>query len=49
MDKILTSGTSFVDEYGRERIFNGVNLCDKGWPGDDGKLILKHTQPPMKF
>ena len=38
MDKILTSGTSFIDEYGRERIFNGVNLCDKGWPGDDGKL-----------
>ena len=38
MEKILTQGKSFVDEYGRERIFNGVNLCDKGWPDEDGNL-----------
>jgi len=38
MEKILTTGTSFVDEYGRERIFNGVNLCDKGWPDGNGQL-----------
>ena len=30
MEKITTSGRRFVDEHGRERIFNGVNLCDKG-------------------
>ncbi len=30
MEKILTQGRKFVDEGGRERIFNGVNLCDKG-------------------
>ena len=30
MEKILTNGTAFVDEYGRERIFNGVNLVNKG-------------------
>ncbi len=38
MEKILTKGKSFVDEYGRERIFNGVNLCDKGWPDEEGNL-----------
>ncbi len=30
MEKILTDGRVFIDEYGRQRIFNGVNLCDKG-------------------
>ena len=30
MLKISTDKTSFVDSEGRERIFNGVNLCDKG-------------------
>lgn len=30
MDKITTLGKRFVDEYGRERIFNGINVCDKG-------------------
>ncbi len=30
MDKITTLGKRFIDEYGRERIFNGINVCDKG-------------------
>ncbi len=30
MERIFTKGLRFVDESGRERIFNGVNLCDKG-------------------
>ncbi|MBQ5824737.1 MAG: hypothetical protein IIW48_08015, partial [Clostridia bacterium] len=38
MDRILTKEKRFVDEYGRERIFNGVNLCDKGWPDENGNL-----------
>ncbi len=32
MDKIFTQGERFIDEHGRQRIFNGVNLCDKGRP-----------------
>jgi endoglycosylceramidase len=30
MDKITTQNMRFVDQHGRERIFNGVNICDKG-------------------
>lgn len=30
MNKITTFKQKFIDSYGRERIFNGVNLCDKG-------------------
>lgn len=30
MLKIKTSGKKFVDSAGRQRIFNGMNLCDKG-------------------
>lgn len=30
INKITTNGKCFVDEYGRERIFNGVNIVDKG-------------------
>lgn len=29
MEVIFTDGTRFVDEYSRERIFNGVNIVDK--------------------
>ena len=29
MEKITTDGLRFVDEYGRERIFTGMNVCDK--------------------
>ena len=30
MDKIRTEGKILVDEHGRERIFHGINVCDKG-------------------
>ena len=30
MEKISTNGKRFIDTFGRERIFNGVNICDKG-------------------
>ncbi len=30
MNKIITDGTRLIDSAGRERIFNGVNICDKG-------------------
>ncbi len=29
MDKIRVEGMRFVDEHGRERIFSGMNVCDK--------------------
>lgn len=31
MEKITVKGTALVDESGRERIFNGVNLVNKGY------------------
>lgn len=34
MLKITTFEKTFVDSEGRERIFNGVNLCDKGYNKD---------------
>lgn len=37
MERIFTKGTAFVDDQGRERIFNGVNLCDKGWYDENHK------------
>ncbi len=30
MNRIHTSGKVLLDEYGRERIFYGINVCDKG-------------------
>lgn len=30
MEKISVKGRTLVDGHGRERIFNGINLCDKG-------------------
>ncbi len=30
MDRFHTQGKRILDEYGRERIFNGMNVCDKG-------------------
>lgn len=30
MEKISAKDCRLVDEYGRERIFNGINVCDKG-------------------
>lgn len=29
MDAIKVQGMKFIDSYGRERIFNGMNVCDK--------------------
>lgn len=49
MDKILTRGKSFVDEYGRERIFNGVNLCDKGWRDENGKFCHVYEYDDKMF
>lgn len=37
MEKIKTAGYSLIDEHGRERIFNGINLCDKGGYDPDKK------------
>ncbi len=31
---ISTIGKRFIDSEGRQRIFNGVNLCDKGTPNE---------------
>ena len=30
MERIFTKGTRILDSFGRERIFNGINVCDKG-------------------
>lgn len=30
MERIYVKGTKIFDSYGRERIFNGINVCDKG-------------------
>lgn len=49
MEKILTSGKSFIDEYGRERIFNGVNICDKGcFAGVDRVYNTKWDEEMLK-
>ena len=29
MDRILVNGMRFVDEYGRERVFHGINVVCK--------------------
>lgn len=29
MEKIMVQGRCFIDDFGRERIFNGVNLVHK--------------------
>lgn len=31
MNRITTFKQKFIDSDGRERIFNGINLCDKGY------------------
>lgn len=38
MESIFTRGKVFIDEFGRERIFNGVNFCDK-----QGYDVCKYT------
>ena len=37
MERIVTEKRSFVDEYGRERIFYGVNIVDKRKNSEDNK------------
>ncbi|MBQ7100725.1 MAG: hypothetical protein IJN81_03765, partial [Clostridia bacterium] len=43
MERIFVKGTAFVDKEGRERIFNGVNLCDKGVPTAEDETDRKYT------
>lgn len=38
MERIVTEKRSFVDEYGRERIFYGVNIVDKRKDSEDNKF-----------
>lgn len=38
MERILTEKRSFIDEFGRERIFYGVNIVDKRKSCDDNKF-----------
>ena len=47
MLKISTSGRKFVDSAGRQRIFNGVNLCDKGY--HDKELNKRIYKPDEYF
>ncbi len=43
MDKIRTEGKRLIDEYGRERIFHGINVCDKGiYNPETGKRIFEY-------
>lgn len=42
MEKISVEKMRFVDFYGRERIFNGVNICDKGI-NDETDVKKKYT------
>lgn len=44
MTEILTRNTSFIDEFGRERIFQGMNIVNKspslpGWTEEDFRLM----------
>ena len=39
MLKISTFKTKFIDSEGRERIFNGMNLCDKLAASLEGREI----------
>ncbi len=44
MFKISTFKKAFVDSEGRERIFNGINLCDKGY-NKDGEIRRTYDLP----
>ena len=54
MEQIIAKGRRLVDSYGRERIFNGMNVCDKGRyvPEADkrvyGELWKKGTAKQLK-
>ena len=44
MLKIKTEDRRFVDAAGRQRIFNGVNLCDKG-NNENGEKKRQYAVP----
>lgn len=48
MEKILTDGRRFIDEYGRERIFSGMNICDKHHFGT-GKTDYAYSPDEFPF
>ena len=44
MNSISVKGQSFIDDKGRQRIFNGVNFVDKNClPDEDGVILEKHA------
>lgn len=47
MQRITTFRKKFIDSNGRERIFNGVNLCDKGFSGENGNGKRKIYDVPF--
>lgn len=46
--KLTTTGTKLIDQYGRERIFNGINLVYKG-EEEDGKRNYIYDYQPGTF
>lgn len=49
MNKISVKGNTFTDEYGRERIFNGINVCDKGsFNGTDRDYVYSWDDDRIK-
>ena len=43
MEKIRTDGKRLIDEFGRERIFHGINVCDKGvYNYETGKRVFEY-------
>lgn len=43
MEKIRVKERKLIDEYGRERIFNGINVCDKGsYDKEAGKRFFEY-------
>lgn len=50
MNTIFTDGMRFVDEFGRERIFHGINVCDKGRKvGGTGRREYAHEWDEALF
>ncbi len=43
MDRISTDGLTFVDQFGRQRIFHGVNLVFKGARDANGRMRYDST------
>ncbi len=48
MDRIITKDRSFIDEHGRERIFYGLNVCDKEHFGT-GKTDYSYSPDEFPF